>query len=178
MQSTKDFACVVVMYNQECADSPACRCLQQVKTKKLQVVVFDNSTQPTENQKFCQEQGWTFLGGAGNQGISKAYNACIAHLLNQNYNGPICLFDDDTHVDENYFSALSQAISQGCASIFVPFIWAQGRLISPSVCTKRYQNQLFASEEAAEQCAETLRPMVEQVDVARPLSYGCYKICE
>ena len=37
---------------------------------------------------------------------------------------------------------------------------------------------LFASEEAAEQCAETLRPMVEQVDVARPLSYGCYKICE
>ncbi len=37
---------------------------------------------------------------------------------------------------------------------------------------------LFEDKTKAESCAEILRPMVEQVDVVRPLSTGIYDLCE
>ena len=37
---------------------------------------------------------------------------------------------------------------------------------------------LFKSESDAQNCAEILRPMVEQVDIARPLPVGIFALCE
>ena len=107
-------------------------------------------------------------------------------------------FDEQEHPQRadvgGMISALSsgklQDISAKLANVFEPFCrpeeigaikkimldhGAAGALMSGSGSAVF---ALFASEEAAEKCSATLRPMVEQVDVARPLSYGCYKICE
>lgn len=138
---------VIVVYNQSCAQSITCRRLAEMDMP-LQVIVFDNSTRNFGNRAYCDERGWVFLGGAGNQGLSKAYNGCIDYLKDQSYDGYICLFDDDTEVTADYFRALKKAIAQG-GQLFVPLIYADGRLLSPCRITPAHKAILFPDEEAA-----------------------------
>lgn len=138
---------VIVVYNQACAQSITCRRLAEMDIP-LQVIVFDNSTRNFGNRAYCDEHGWVFLGGQGNQGLSKAYNGCIDYLKDQSYDGYICLFDDDTEVTADYFRALEKAIAQG-GQLFVPLIYADGRLLSPCRITPAHKAILFPDEETA-----------------------------
>lgn len=142
------FAAIVVIYNKSCADSLTCRALKEIGNSHTTTLIFDNSTQDFDNRTYCKDQGWHYLGGSGNLGLSKAYNACIDYLTAQNFNGYICLFDDDTEVTAPYFHALEAAVNSG-GQIFVPFIYADNRLLSPCRLTPSHTPILFSDETAA-----------------------------
>ncbi|MBQ8304496.1 MAG: glycosyltransferase, partial [Clostridia bacterium] len=95
---------VVVMYNTYCQESPTCMALK--KTEKIRVIIYDNSTRDMGNREYCESLNWVYLGGDGNKGISKAYNACIDYIKEKGIKGIICLFDDDTAVEPAYFESL------------------------------------------------------------------------
>lgn len=141
-------AAIVVIYNQTCAQSLTCQNLLTMEENAPQVIVFDNSTRDFGNRVFCREVGWVYLGGEGNLGLSKAYNACIDYLKAQDFGGFVCLFDDDTVVTAEYFRALQSAIAAG-GQLFVPLIYAGGRLLSPCRITPSHKAILFSGEETA-----------------------------
>ena len=133
----------VVIYNRCCADSETCRSLEGLC---VPVLVYDNSTRDMGNRDYCREKGWTYLGGRGNDGISKAYNGCIDHLKKLGKQGLLCLLDDDTTLTSAYFAALERR-PQG--KIFVPLIYSAGRLLSPCRLSKGHRSTLFADGKQA-----------------------------
>ena len=143
-----DFAAIIVVYNQACSQSLTCRQLSALTETAPQIVIYDNSTRDFGNREFCEKAGWAYLGGEGNLGLSKAYNACIDYLKSQDFSGFVCLFDDDSAVTEDYFRALSAAKS-GPGRIFVPLIFSQGRLLSPCRITPAHKAILFPDAESA-----------------------------
>lgn len=140
------FAAAVVIYNTTCQDSPTCRALE--KLSDVTVLIYDNSTRDFGNRAYCEQAGWVYLGGQGNLGLSKAYNACIDYLKDTNKADMLCLFDDDTDLEPAYFEALEKARAQG-GRIFVPMIFAGGSLISPCILHKDHKVQMFGSKEEA-----------------------------
>ena len=72
---------IVVTYNVRCSDSKTCQSLAKQTSHDFDVVVYDNSVRDFGNQEFCDNHGWIFLGGAGNKGLSVAYNAAIDFLI-------------------------------------------------------------------------------------------------
>lgn len=143
------FAAAVVVYNVFCGDSPTCQALKALTGLPLSVLIYDNSTANYGNRSYCEENGWVYLGGDGNVGISKAYNACIDHLLDHVPADMLCLFDDDTHVDPSYFNALRQACEGAQENIFVPLIYAAGSLMSPCLLDNDHRVTPFADGEEA-----------------------------
>lgn len=143
--SKKPVAAIVVIYNRSCADSPTCLGLRALG---ISVVIYDNSTADFDNKNQCRELGWAYLGGTGNLGLSKAYNACIDHLKAVNHVGLVCLFDDDTQIDVNYFEALQEAANSSNARIFVPIIRSQGRILSPCMVSPKQRVSFFADDAA------------------------------
>lgn len=141
------FAAAVVVYNTACQDSPTCRALQ--KLSDVTVLIYDNSTRDFGNRAFCESAGWVYLGGEGNLGLSKAYNACVDYLMAHQKADMLCLFDDDTDLDPAYFDALQAARARTNGHIFVPMIFAGGGLISPCVLDAGHKVRMFASEEEA-----------------------------
>lgn len=127
------FAAAVVVYNMACSDSPTCQALEALADSDISVLIYDNSTTDYHNRAYCEKKGWAYLGGTGNVGISKAYNACIDYLTSGHETDTLCLFDDDTHLTEDYFQALRQAKESSGGHIFVPMIFAAGNLISPCI---------------------------------------------
>lgn len=143
------FAAAIVVYNVFCGDSPTCQALNQLTEVPLSVLIYDNSTADYGNRAYCEEKGWVYLGGDGNVGISKAYNACIDHLCAHIPVDFLCLFDDDTHIDPSYFSSLMQACEGAREKIFVPLIFAAGSLMSPCMLDEGHRVTPFADGEAA-----------------------------
>ncbi len=139
------FASIVVVYNSSCNDSITCNKLAQLKKDDTNVIIYDNSTRDFHNKEYCEKAGWIYLGGEGNKGLSKAYNCCIQYLKENNFDGYICLFDDDTDINPNYFSFLKKSISTHY-QIYVPLIYSNNFLISPCIlshghCTKTFKNE-------------------------------------
>ena len=129
-----DIFAAVVIYNRSCADSETCRALAGCR---VPVLIYDNSTRDMGNEAQCREKGWTYLGGKGNDGISKAYNGCIDHLKQQGKQGYLCLLDDDTQVSQGYFDAMSRQTEK----IVVPLIYSAGRLLSPCRLSKGHRSR-------------------------------------
>ncbi len=138
---------VVVLYNTTCSESPTCKALEQTG-RDVQVLIYDNSTRDLGNRAQCEALGWTYLGGTGNMGLSKAYNACIDYLTAHDFDGFICLFDDDTALTPAYFQALSQEADSG-KQLLVPLIYADNRLLSPCRITPAHKSILFPDENTA-----------------------------
>lgn len=143
------FAAAVVVYNKTCADSPTCQALQQSQNAPASVLICDNSTADYGNRDYCEKAGWIYLGGNGNLGISKAYNTCIDYLTEQAFDGFVCLFDDDTHLDPSYFSQLQQACEGAQEKIFAPLIVASGKLISPCILHENHRITIFENAQDA-----------------------------
>ena len=143
------FAAAVVVYNIACPDSPTCRALESLARQDVSVLIYDNSTADYGNRDYCREKGWAYLGGTGNVGISKAYNACIDYLKNGHETDMLCLFDDDTDLDVSYFDALEQARKHTDGRIFAPAIYAAGGLISPCILLPGHKVCMFADAREA-----------------------------
>ncbi len=121
---------LVVIYNKECTDSIACQCLKTISD--VCVIIADNSTIPTSNADFAQQNGWKYVSMGGNFGLAKAYNRGIE--LAEVQNSIICLFDDDTEVDKNYFEELMQKErEEPDTKLFLPLVYDEIGLLSPSV---------------------------------------------
>ena len=138
------FAAAVVVYNMACPDSPTCQALKALADPDVSVLIYDNSTADYGNRAYCENLGWTYLGGNGNVGISKAYNACIDYLTSGHETDLLCLFDDDTHLSGDYFHALRRAKEGSDGHIFVPMIFAAGNLISPCILKPGHRVTTFA----------------------------------
>lgn len=148
MENRSITAAIVVVYNKRCADSQTCTGLSAGENPVSRVLVYDNSTTNVveENRAFCERHGWMYLGGTGNNGLSKAYNACMDALNGET--GVVCLFDDDTTVDGAYFESLNRGLAQSDAELLVPVIFSGGSLISPCIRQPDYRCRLFDSEQA------------------------------
>ena len=150
MKQEKSIAAVVVLYNTRIEDSNTCNALKNIKNYNINVLIYDNSTKDFGNKASCEEKKWIYLGGCGNVGISRAYNACIEYLQKNSKPNYICLFDDDTNLDEEYFECiLSSAADKKSGKILVPFIYASGKLISPCILSKGHIAHRFSSEQEA-----------------------------
>ena len=143
------FAAAVVIYNMSCCDSPTCRALQNMNDQGVPVLIYDNSTRDFGNRAYCDKSGWVYLGGSGNVGISKAYNACIDYLLSAGNADMLCLFDDDTDLDVIYFSILRKACETTAGKIFVPLIYSNDRLLSPCILKPGHKVCMFKNEAEA-----------------------------
>lgn len=66
---------ILVIYNQSVLNSPAY--LSCKKSKKIKLIVCDNSTTLNNNKSLVEEDGYIYLNMHGNKGLSKAYNAAI-----------------------------------------------------------------------------------------------------
>lgn len=143
--------CIVVVYNRQCADSKTCKCLMKEKSDIFDVLIFDNSENDYGNREFCQQQGWIYLGGSGNQGLSKAYNQSVSYFIEENQTGYICLFDDDTALEKNYFQKLQAeiALHKG-ADILLPVLRQKEKIISP--CRLSSKGRYFESVEECTAC--------------------------
>ena len=140
-------ACVVV-YNKNCKDSTTCQCLSNLQDQ-VQVIICDNSTSDFHNKKYCEDCNWIYLGGAGNVGLSKAYNQCINYLSSIEFDGYLCLFYDDTQITGEYFEYLQQAITQNPADVYVPLIYSAEKLLSPCRVDQNFQVKRFSSDREA-----------------------------
>lgn len=144
MEKPERLAAVVVVYNTRCEDSITCQALKTVSKQNISVTIYDNSTEDYGNRVYCEEKGWQYLGGEGNIGLSKAYNACIDALIGKI--DWICLFDDDTVITGDYFSMLRDAI-QGGDDLYAPLIFSNQRILSPCRIREDFRAILFPDEE-------------------------------
>jgi len=120
---------LVVIYNKECANSVACKCLRTIED--IRVIIVDNSTIQTSNAEFAKMNNWEHVSMEGNFGLAKAYNRGI-ELAGES--SVICLFDDDTEVDKEYFEKLRQVETQEPdTKVFLPMVFDEIGLLSPSV---------------------------------------------
>lgn len=133
---------VVVIYNREAGEAVTCQCLRHIKD--IQVILTDNSTEANHNKQYAQENGWMYVGMQGNKGLPKAYNRSIKAIRERG--SLVCLFDDDTEVEETYFSDLREkARSDAEAKVFLPQIYTSKGLLSPCIIGKvsvRYAENL------------------------------------
>ncbi len=137
---------IVVTYNVRCSESKTCQSLATQTSQDFDVIIYDNSVQDYGNRNFCDEQGWQFLGGTGNKGLSAAYNAAIKNLQDREASGWICLLDDDTTLPEDFIQRMSNYIENNPSSdILLPILLQNGKIISP--CRIRRKNRYFRSPE-------------------------------
>lgn len=119
---------LVVLYNSAVNDVPVLRTAlrsQQVSD----IVVCDNSDRKNDNAEQAACHNITYISMNGNKGLSKAYNVGVIHCRGD----IVCVFDDDTLVDEDYFNAVTKlAESSRKWDIALPIVMAGNKVLSPS----------------------------------------------
>lgn len=133
----------IVVYNKFCAECATFKCIDTLNKNNYNVIVYDNSTKDFKNKEYCEERNVVYLGGEGNNGLSKAYNSIVNYLLNDASSEIICLFDDDTKISEEYFDALIKELYDENFSIFVPVVESNGKIISPFKSRKGHRAKKY-----------------------------------
>lgn len=121
---------LVVIYNKKCEDSLSIQAIQKYGTS-TQLVVFDNSNQDFNNDKYCKEQGFLYFSTGKNIGLSKAYNYAIDHIPFEAEDYLITL-DDDTELTQTYFDELIELCGQQKYDVILPIIISGNMILSPS----------------------------------------------
>lgn len=148
MNCKKNIACIVVVYNKNCADSQTCKTL--ANTKDVNIIILDNSTEDYDNKAYCEALDWVYINNNGNVGLSRAYNNGIDYLQSIGFGGLICLFDDDSEFDVKYFDCVCACMSEdNGADIILPIIYAGETIISPCKIYEDMRTDVFTSKESA-----------------------------
>ena len=138
---------LVVIHNSFCQESETCTSILAQKTNADRIIIFDNSTSDYKIKDYCYFRGWDYLGGKGNQGLSKAYNQAIERLP-LNDDDWLCILDDDTTLPNNFFSTLGREIQfQKNVDIFLPILTQAGRILSPWNDAKTRINCFFSNKD-------------------------------
>ncbi len=122
---------LVVIYNTPCEESITCQSLMAQSTDDFCVVVYDNSDTDHGIRKECEANGWTYLGGNGNRGLSVAYNSVLNRLKSEKAEGFICILDDDTRLKNTFCSHIISEAGKTNADILLPVMMNNGRILSP-----------------------------------------------
>lgn len=146
METAHSLYALVVVYNTACPESQTCQALSGLESENLHIIVYDNSVKDYGNRDYCLKKGWAYLGGTGNKGLSKAYNACIDYLKQAGAAGYLCFFDDDSSVDQAYFRVLDQEISASGSGIYAPILYSANRVLSPFLLSENHRTVLLKDE--------------------------------
>lgn len=119
---------IIVVYNKKISDSVTYRALRL--QSDMEIIVCDNSTESNNNKTIVDADGYQYISMDGNQGLSKAYNKALDCLKDKE--GYVCIFDDDTIVDEAYFNVVNKCI-QSKKDIYIPYVTDGNSVISPSI---------------------------------------------
>ncbi len=139
-------ASILVVYNRSLSD---CEAVSGLLSAPTQVLVYDNSEKDFENEAFCAKRGWQYLGGSGNVGLSRAYQACIDRLEQMQFSGLITVFDDDTTVSSAFLDAMCCAVDENPGiSLFFPILSAGGRIVSPQIIHENQHAEFFSDPDA------------------------------
>lgn len=137
---------ILVVYNRSLSE---CEAVSGLISAPTQVLVYDNSEKDLKNQAFCAEHGWQYLGGAGNVGLSRAYQVCIDRLKEMQFSGLVTVFDDDTTVSPAFFAAMCHAVDENPEiSLFFPILSAGGRIVSPQIIHENQHAKFFPDPDA------------------------------
>lgn len=131
---------LVVVYNQTVDEI---LCLEPALSAPSvgQVVVCDNSTCDNDNAERAERLGITYLDMHGNAGLSKAYNAGVTKCTGD----VICIFDDDTTVQQDYFDAVASLWNSSIAwDIALPLVMDGTEILSPCLFNG-FRSRAFSS---------------------------------
>ena len=133
----------IVIYNKLVSDSETYislkQSLQQIEYSSKKIYVFDNSIDDfirKNNKKYSFENNIVYFTHNKNVGISKAYNFVINKIKNNKdiENDYFITFDDDTKIKSCYLQELVKTIEEEDADVYIPVVYANGIMISPSNC--------------------------------------------
>ena len=96
------FKCIIVFYNVHYKESPSYVDLLETvayKEGRLEIICVDNSVRDFKNEELALKYNHHYISMNGNKGISKAYNAAVNYLMEQDGEDDLfVLMDDDTHI--------------------------------------------------------------------------------
>lgn len=121
---------VVVLYNVDIRETETYRSLLKQTKTDFNILFIDNSTVVNKNENYSQSANLKYISMEGNAGISKAYNKALEFLEDKATH--VVWFDDDTHLPMNYIEVLYAALQNTTASVFLPIVISQNKIISPT----------------------------------------------
>jgi GT2 family glycosyltransferase len=121
---------VIVIYNKSCDESLTCQCFKHIQNVRL--ILVDNSTKEYPNEHLAADFAWRYISMGGNKGLEKAYNRAIEAVDDQA--AMICLFDDDSEINQEYFDCLkTAAMNEPDTQVFLPLVYDNDGLMSPNI---------------------------------------------
>ncbi|AXF05540.1 glycosyltransferase family 2 protein [Paraburkholderia hospita] len=95
---------------------------------EVELHIWDNgASDPTPPSQGFLPFKWRYTASQANEPLSKVYNA----LLRNSISSYVIIFDQDSRVDEAFFTSLAASIASERADVFVPVIKHGERVISP-----------------------------------------------
>lgn len=127
------FLAVVVLYNQKIFESSTLACLfsiDEICNGTVSLLVYDNSSKPS--LFYDTDFSWTYIHNSSNGGLVEPYNTAL-NIQTDDHDW-IILFDQDTIVPKNYFSALIDKINKADfdrVAAFAPNVYCNDRHVFP-----------------------------------------------
>lgn len=132
---------VVVLYNTRIEDSSTLSVLRKY-SDQIKTVVCDNSTTNINDKKALWDTA-SYISMNGNQGLAAAYNRALRHREGE----CVCIFDDDSDIDNSYFPTLKKELCDLSWDIALPIVYSGDKIISPSHMTL-FRSQPIADPDA------------------------------
>lgn len=167
---------LMVIFNKKVNDSSVYQYLRE--KEQITVVVCDNSTVEQGNQEIVERGGGFYIGLPENEGLAKAYNAGIRKIFAEGGTDGdyVCLFDDDSRVEDNYFEALQESIYRDASDIFLPVVEDGNGIMSPAILPalycKRIRNQAELLRTPRRKLTGINSGMAVRLSVYRNFSYN------
>ena len=124
---------LIVIYNKKCEDSITIKKIFPYKNQ-INIIVFDNSDENNENERFCNNNNIKYYTEHKNIGLSKAYNSIISKI-EMNDDNFLLILDDDTNITNEYINKIieiSNNKKENLYDIYVPIAKSNNKIISPS----------------------------------------------
>lgn len=166
---------LMVVYNKSITESAVYQFL--CKSPEVAVVVCDNSTVENENRTAAAQDGCHYIAMGANAGLAKAYNRGITKIfeLGGQDKDYVCLFDDDSILEDNYFEALREGIFRDANKLYLPVVEDGNGIMSPAVLPLLYCRRIKSFEELLKTPRRKLTGinsgMAVQLAVYREFSY-------
>lgn len=121
---------LIVIYNKPCIESTTFKFISNY-SKKINIIVFDNSTIDYGNKEYCEANGISYYTVNKNIGLSRAYNF-VLNKIKLDKSDYLLILDDDTTLNDVYIKEVLESINENTADILLPLVWSKDELISPS----------------------------------------------
>lgn len=163
----KDLYAVIVVYNIAVEKSLTYKCICD---SGVNIIVCDNSTRDCKNGDFCKgKPNIEYINMGGNVGLPKAYNAAIEKISGKD--AIVCIFDDDTEIPADYFAKVLKAQKNREYNIFVPMVYDEVGLLSPSIMKKNFMHRADNLQQIGENIAAINSAMAVRTSIYDSFRY-------